>query len=141
MTQNHCNSDGKYPLQVPECQTGNFKEAYDINCEMFQAESVKDAAFGCDWVGSPIPFQRCLMFIIATANKEFQLTAGKFVPVSNLTMMNVCRITIPYYFFMGQPPLVGPDFLRVEDTLSHSDPPHSVGNFWTIDQPDAGNST
>jgi hypothetical protein len=56
---------------------------------MFQAESVRDAAFGCDWVGTPIPFQRCLMFIIATANKEFQLTAGKFVPVSNVTTINV----------------------------------------------------
>jgi hypothetical protein len=51
---------------------------------------VRDAAFGCDWVGTPIQFQRCLKFIIATANKEFQLTAGKFVPVSNLTTMNVC---------------------------------------------------
>jgi hypothetical protein len=57
---------------------------------MFQADSVRDAAFGCDWVGTPIPFQRCLMFIIATANKEFYLTAGKFVPVSNTTTMNVC---------------------------------------------------
>ena len=63
---------------------------------MFQAESVRDAAFGCDWVGTPIPLQRCLMFIIATANKQFQLTAGKFVPVSNVTMMNVCtRIKLP----------------------------------------------
>ena len=65
---------------------------------MFQAESVRDAAFGCDWVGTSISFQRCLMFIIATANKEFQLTEGKFVPVSNLTMMNVGRINILYYF-------------------------------------------
>jgi hypothetical protein len=56
---------------------------------MFQADSVKDAAFGCDWVGTPIAFQRCLMFIIATANKEFHLTAGKFVPLSNVTTMNV----------------------------------------------------
>ena len=57
---------------------------------MLQAESVRDVAFGCDWVGTAIPFQRCLMFIIVAANKEFQLTAGKFVPVSNVTMMNVC---------------------------------------------------
>ncbi|GFG36695.1 hypothetical protein Cfor_11023 [Coptotermes formosanus] len=57
-----------------------------------RAESVRDAAFGCDWVGTPVPFQRCLMFIIATANKEFQLTAGKFVPVSNLTMMNAVPV-------------------------------------------------
>jgi len=56
---------------------------------MFQADSVRDAAFGCDWVGTPIPFQRCLMFIIATTNKDFRLTAGKFVPVSNMTMLNV----------------------------------------------------
>ena len=64
---------------------------------MFQADSVRDAAFGCDWVGTAFPFQRCLMFIIATANKEFQLTAGKFVPVSNLTMMNVCMYECMYY--------------------------------------------
>jgi hypothetical protein len=57
--------------------------------ELFQAESVRDAAWGCDWVGTPVPFQRCLLFIIATANKEFTLTAGKFVPVCNKTMMNV----------------------------------------------------
>ena len=51
---------------------------------------MRDAAFGCDWVGTAIPFQRCLTFVTAAANKELQLTAGKFVPVSNLTMMNVC---------------------------------------------------
>jgi hypothetical protein len=57
---------------------------------MLQAESVRDAAFGCDWVGNPIQFQRSLMFIIATANKEFHLAVGKFVPVSNATTLNVC---------------------------------------------------
>ena len=67
---------------------------------MFQAESVRDAVFGCDWVGSAIPFQRSLMFIIATANKEFQLTAGKFVPVSNVTMMNVCIIYVCVYIYV-----------------------------------------
>jgi hypothetical protein len=60
-----------------------------ILCKILQAERVRDAAWGCDWVGTPVPFQRCLVFIIATANKEFTLTAGKFVPVSNSTMMNV----------------------------------------------------
>jgi hypothetical protein len=33
------------------------------------------------------------MFIIAGANKEFTLTAGKFVPVCNKTMMNVRLLT------------------------------------------------
>ena len=55
---------------------------------------MRDAAFGCDCVGTPIHFQRCLMFIVAAANKEVQLTAGKFVPVSNVTMMNVCIYVI-----------------------------------------------
>ena len=55
---------------------------------------MRDAAFGCDFVGTAIPFQRCMMFIIATANKEFHLTAGKFVPVSNVTAMNVCIYVI-----------------------------------------------
>ena len=72
------------------CSAAHFKETSCINCELFQAQSVRDAAFGCDWVGTPIPFQRCLKFIIATANKEFHLTVGKFVPVSNVTTLNVC---------------------------------------------------
>jgi len=75
----HHRSDEKFP-QVAK---------HGTEIEMFQVDSVRDAAFGCDWVGTPIPFQRCLKFTIATANKEFQLTAGKFVPVSNATMMNV----------------------------------------------------
>ena len=74
-----------------ECTAAQFRENSYINCEMLHAESVRDAAFGCDWVGTPIPFQRCLMFIIATANKGFHLTAGKFVPVSNVTTLNVCK--------------------------------------------------
>jgi hypothetical protein len=67
-----------------------FRGTYYINWEMLQADSLRDASFGCDWVGTPVPLQRCLMFIIATANKEFKLTAGKFVPVSNVTTLNVC---------------------------------------------------
>jgi hypothetical protein len=50
---------------------------------------VRDAAWGCDWIGTPVSFQRCLVFIIATANMEFTLTAGKFVPVSKNTMIKV----------------------------------------------------
>ena len=72
----------------------------NVKCEIFQAESVRDAAFGCDWVGTAIPFQRCLMFIIATANKGFRLTAGKFVPVSNVTTMNVCKKKF-FILFLG----------------------------------------
>jgi hypothetical protein len=63
--------------------------------ELFQAENVRDAAWGCDWVGTPVSFQRSLVFIITTANKGFTLTAGKFVPVSNSTMMNVRILIIP----------------------------------------------
>jgi hypothetical protein len=57
---------------------------------------VREAAWGCDWVGTPVPFQRCLAFIIVTANKEFTLTAGKFVPVSNKTMINVSKCYSAY---------------------------------------------
>jgi hypothetical protein len=73
-----------------ESTAAQFRGTSYIICEMFQADSVRDAAFGCDWVGKPIQFQQCLKFIMATANKEFRLTAGKFVPVSNVTTMNVC---------------------------------------------------
>ena len=64
---------------------------------LLQAESVSDAAWGCEWVGTPVPFVRSLSFVIAMANKELVLTAGKFVPVSKVTMMNV-----RYYFTFEQ---------------------------------------
>jgi hypothetical protein len=77
-----------------------YKKGSNHSFLMFQADSVRDAAFGCDWVGTPIPFQRCLMFIIAAANTQFQLTAGKFVPVTNVTMINV-RTYVCVYVCMG----------------------------------------
>lgn len=53
-------------------------------------------AWECDWVGTPVYFQRCVVFIIATADKEFTLTAGKFVSVSNKTMINVWLSTVHF---------------------------------------------
>jgi hypothetical protein len=50
---------------------------------------VREAAWGCEWVGTPVPFVRSLNFVINIANKKILLTAGKFVPVSKETMMNV----------------------------------------------------
>jgi hypothetical protein len=85
--------DSKYSLPdwwYIDCIAAQFRGTSYINSEIFQAESVRGAAFGWDWVGTAIPFQRSLMFIMATANKEFRLTAGKFVPVSNVTTMSVC---------------------------------------------------
>jgi hypothetical protein len=69
--------------------TATLRFAVDKKGEIFQAESVRDAAWRCDWVGMPVSFQRCLVFITAMASKEFTLTAGKFVPVSRTTMLNV----------------------------------------------------
>jgi hypothetical protein len=62
--------------------------------KLFQAERVREGACGCEWIGTPVPFQRSLVFIMATANKGFKLTAGKFVPVCNKTMMNVRILTL-----------------------------------------------
>jgi len=63
---------------------------------MFQARIVGDEAFRCDWVETHIPIQRCLMFIITAANKESQLTAEQFLPVSNVIMFKVCsRVKLP----------------------------------------------
>ena len=48
-----------------------------------------------EWVGAPVQFQRSVFVIIAAASREFRLTAGKFVPVCNSTLMNVRILTIP----------------------------------------------
>ncbi|KAJ4437160.1 hypothetical protein ANN_17295, partial [Periplaneta americana] len=60
----------------------------------FQAQRVRDAAFGCDWVGAPISFQKSLSLMIACTNKEIILTAGKCVPVSKETMVNVSAVIL-----------------------------------------------
>jgi hypothetical protein len=57
-----------------------------------QASSIRDAVWKTDWVGTPVSFQRCLVFIIAVAGKKFSLTAGKYVPVSNNTLLNVRKL-------------------------------------------------
>jgi len=58
-------------------------------CWHFQAERVRDTVWDSNWVGTPVAFQHCLIFIIVMAGKNFSLTAGKFVTVSNRTMINV----------------------------------------------------
>ncbi|XP_021941233.1 odorant receptor 2a-like isoform X2 [Zootermopsis nevadensis] len=67
-----------------------------------EAESIRDAAWGCDWVGTPVTFQRCILFIIVAANKKFELTAGKIVGVSNNTMANIFNQTLSYLTFLIQ---------------------------------------
>ncbi|KAJ9577673.1 hypothetical protein L9F63_005753 [Diploptera punctata] len=66
----------------------------------YLADGVGGAAWECDWIGASIPFQRSLITIIIIANKEFVITAGKFVPASRKTMMNVINQTISIFMFL-----------------------------------------
>ncbi|XP_033607078.1 odorant receptor 2a-like [Cryptotermes secundus] len=81
-----------------------------------QAEKVREAAWGCDWVGTPISFQKCIRLIIAAANKEFTLTAGKFVPVAIRTMVNMVNQSISYFMFL----------LQLKDNIELDEPANSV---------------
>ncbi|XP_069688265.1 odorant receptor Or2-like [Periplaneta americana] len=67
-----------------------------------QGERVRDAAWSCDWIGTPVSFQRSLSLVIASANKEFILTAGKCVPVSKQTMLNMIQESISLFMFLMQ---------------------------------------
>ena len=67
---------------------------------ILQAESVREAAWGCQWVGTSVPFVRSLSFIINMASKEIVLTAGKFVPVSKATLLNV-SFTVDVFRTLG----------------------------------------
>ena len=58
---------------------------------------MSEAGWECDKVGAPVQFQRSVCFIIAAANREFRLTAGKFVPVCNSTMMHVRLLTVKHF--------------------------------------------
>ncbi|XP_069688267.1 odorant receptor 4-like isoform X2 [Periplaneta americana] len=67
-----------------------------------QGERVRDAAWSCDWIGAPVSFQRSLSLVIASANKQFILTAGKCVPVSKQTMLNMIQESISLFMFLIQ---------------------------------------
>jgi len=45
------------------------------------------------------------------------------------------------FFAISQQPLVGQGLLIIETSPSHSDTPHSLGLFWSSDQPIAETST
>jgi hypothetical protein len=61
---------------------------------LFQSGRVGDAAWGCNWVGAPVSFQRSIMFMISVS-KEFKLTAGKIIPVHQGTVMTVRTVFRP----------------------------------------------
>ncbi|XP_021941931.1 uncharacterized protein LOC110840920 isoform X2 [Zootermopsis nevadensis] len=63
-------------------------------------QRIKDAAWGCDWVGTPVSFQKSIRLIISSANKEFTLTAGKIVPVTISTMVNMVNQSVSYFMFL-----------------------------------------
>ncbi|PSN35840.1 Odorant receptor 89 [Blattella germanica] len=65
-----------------------------------KAESVKNAAYEGEWIGTSISFQRSVLLIITRSNKIFNLTAGKFVLVNNETMMNILNETLSLFMFL-----------------------------------------
>jgi len=55
---------------------------------VLQSGRVRDAAWGSDWVGAPVSYQQSIR-IVMIVSKEFNLTAGKIIPVSRRTVMVV----------------------------------------------------
>jgi hypothetical protein len=64
-----------------------------------QSAELRDAAWGCHWVGAPLHEQRALIFIIGAA-KEFTLSAGGVIPASRHTMMQVLNQTYSFFMFL-----------------------------------------
>ncbi|KAJ4437179.1 hypothetical protein ANN_17314 [Periplaneta americana] len=52
-----------------------------------QYESVKDAAWSSEWIGTSVSYQRCISFMISVSSKGFNLQAGKILPVTYSTLM------------------------------------------------------
>ncbi|XP_069688273.1 odorant receptor 4-like [Periplaneta americana] len=63
-------------------------------------ECVGAAAWESDWVGAPVSYQRSILLIISKSTNEFALTAGKFVPLSNSTMMNMLNQSLSLFMFL-----------------------------------------
>ncbi|PSN45085.1 Odorant receptor 98 [Blattella germanica] len=67
-----------------------------------KAQYIAEAAYGVDWVGTPLSIQSSILIIITQSNKEFTLTAGKFVPVSNKTMLSILSEAWSLFMFLLQ---------------------------------------
>ncbi|KAJ4437146.1 hypothetical protein ANN_17281 [Periplaneta americana] len=77
----------QYSLTVLETYSSTARMASD-RFEDKRALRIRDAVWDCDWVGTPVSFQRSLAIMIACANQEVVMTAGKIVPISKQTIMN-----------------------------------------------------
>ncbi|PSN49277.1 hypothetical protein C0J52_08215 [Blattella germanica] len=65
-----------------------------------KADAVALAAWETEWVGAPIAFQRSMLFVISAASKEIIFTAGKFVSVSNVTLVKILQQTLSLITFL-----------------------------------------
>ncbi|PSN50105.1 Odorant receptor 85 [Blattella germanica] len=64
------------------------------------AENVKEAVYSIDWVGTTETFKRSVLLMITRTNKQFTLTAGKFIPVNNETMLSIYKETWTLILFL-----------------------------------------
>ncbi|XP_069688208.1 odorant receptor 49b-like [Periplaneta americana] len=62
-------------------------------------EAVKDAAFACDWIGTPVTFQRSIAIIMSIANKGKALLGG-IVPMTNETLMAMVNESMSLFMFL-----------------------------------------
>ncbi|XP_021924790.1 odorant receptor 2a-like [Zootermopsis nevadensis] len=64
-----------------------------------QSAELREAVWGCSWVGAPLREQRALLFMMGSAN-EFTLTAGGIIPASRHTLMQVLNQTYSFLMFL-----------------------------------------
>ncbi|PSN45737.1 Odorant receptor 102 [Blattella germanica] len=63
-------------------------------------EDVRFAIYESDWIGSPVPTQKSMVFMMAAANNEFKLSAGGFIPVTRETMLAMLNQMFSYTMFL-----------------------------------------
>jgi hypothetical protein len=64
-----------------------------------QSAELRDAVWGCDWVGAPLGEQRAVIFMMGAA-EEFTLLAGGVIPASRHTMMQILNQTYSFLMFL-----------------------------------------
>jgi len=84
-----------------------------------------------------------ILYFLVGINKYISDGDGVvFVAPLGNELTNRRWLSTVFMFFLSktQHPVVGHGLLSLEASLSHSDPPHSVGLLWTRDLPDAETS-
>ncbi|XP_031349124.1 odorant receptor 67a-like [Photinus pyralis] len=74
-----------------------FGDCFFTQRVITENEYLVDSCYDVDFVGSNLPFQKCLLLFMARTQKSVVFTIGKFAPVTMVTMITILKASFSYF--------------------------------------------